>query len=205
MNRVLDGGRIGVLGGTFDPIHHGHLILASELRAELSLDSVVLVPNARSPFKPGDTISSARHRRAMLELVVNDTPWLGLSTVELDRGGISYTVDTLRALRLAHATASIVFLMGADSLIDLHRWREPAEIVRLAEIGVAARPGTTVNIDAIIDRFPEARGRVTVVPTPLIAISSTDIRFRVRMGRPIAFHVPPAVERYICEHRLYLD
>jgi nicotinate-nucleotide adenylyltransferase len=197
--------RIGVLGGTFDPIHHGHLILASELRAELSLDSVVLVPNARSPFKPGESISSGAHRAAMLELVARETPWLGLSTIELDRGGVSYTVDTLRDLRVAFAPATLVFLMGADSLIDLHRWREPAEIVRLAEIGVAARPGVSIDIDAVAEQLQDAHGRVTIVPTPLIAISGTDIRFRVRTGRPIAFHVPPQVERYIREQRLYLD
>jgi nicotinate-nucleotide adenylyltransferase len=202
---VETGRRIGVLGGTFDPIHHGHLILASELRAELALDSVLLVPNARSPFKPGESISPGAHRAAMLKLVTAETPWLELSTIELDRGGVSYTVDTLRALNVAHAPATLVFLMGADSLLDLHRWREPDAIVRLAEIGVAARPGVTVDIDAVADQLPGARGRVTVVPTPLIAISGTDIRFRVRTGRPIAFHVPPQVERYIREQRLYLD
>ena len=197
--------RLGILGGTFDPIHHGHLIMASELRAGLSLDRVVLVPNAQSPFKPGESISSGVHRKAMLDLVVAETSWLELSTVELHRGGVSYTVETLRALRRAHAPDTLVFLMGADSLIDLHRWREPAEIVRLAEIGVASRPGTAVDIDAVTDQLPQARGRITVVPTPLIAISATDIRYRVRTARPITFHVPPAVERYIRAHRLYLD
>ena len=197
--------RLGVLGGTFDPVHHGHLILASELRAALSLDTVLMVPNARSPFKPGELITSGDHRAAMLKLAVCDTPWLELSTIELDRGGVSYTVDTLGALSLMHPAATLVFLMGADSLIDLHRWRQPAEIVRLAEIGVASRPGTLVDVDAVVDLIPAARGRIAVVPTPLISISGTDIRNRVSTGRPIAFHVPPAVERYIREQRLYLD
>ncbi len=197
--------RIGVLGGTFDPIHHGHLILASELRAALALDSVLLVPNASSPFKPGDQRTAGDHRAAMIELVAKETTWLSLSTVELDRGGVSYTVDTLRLLRRAEPGNSHVFLMGADSLNDLHRWREPAEILRLADVGVAMRPGVIVDMDAVIERLPDARGRITVVPTPLIAISATDIRHRVRTGRPITFHVPPAVEDYIRAHRLYLD
>lgn len=197
--------RIGVLGGTFDPIHHGHLIVASELRAALGLNSVMLVPNAKSPFKPGDQMTSGAHRAAMLEMVVMETPWLNLSTIELDRGGVSYTVDTLRQLHQAEPRDRHVFLMGADSLIDLHRWREPVEILRLAEIGVASRPGIAVDIDAVIERLPDALGRITVVPTPLIAISATDIRYRVRTGRPIAFHVPRAVEEYIRAHRLYLD
>ncbi len=197
--------RLGVLGGTFDPIHHGHLILASELRAALALDSVLLVPNARSPFKPGDSISTGAHRAAMIEIVVSQTSWLELSTIELARGGVSYTADTLRELSSARPSDEIVFMMGADALIDLHRWREPAEILRFAEVGVASRPGTVVDVDAVIDRLPEAYGRITVVPIPLIAISGTDIRYRVRTGRPIAFHVPPEVERYIRAHRLYLD
>jgi nicotinate-nucleotide adenylyltransferase len=95
--------------------------------------------------------------------------------------------------------------MGADALLDLHRWREPAEILRLAEVGVALRPGVTVDIDAVVEQLPEARNRITLVPTPLISISATDIRLRVRTGRPISFHVPPAVEDYIRAHRLYLD
>jgi nicotinate-nucleotide adenylyltransferase len=197
--------RIGVLGGTFDPIHHGHLILASELRDALTLDSVLLVPNAQSPFKPGDTISSGVHRAAMLEMVAAETSWLELSTIELTRGGVSYTIDTLRSLHVSYPAGTLVFLMGADSLIDLPRWREPVEILRLADIGVASRPGIAVDIDAVVDRLPAARGRVTIVPTPLISISGTDIRYRVRAGRPIAFHVPPIVEDYIRARRLYLD
>jgi nicotinate-nucleotide adenylyltransferase len=197
--------RLGILGGTFDPVHHGHLIMASELRAALSLDSVLLVPNARSPFKPDDSVTSGAHRAAMLKLVVNDTPWLELSTIELDRGDVSYTVDTLSALSLNRASETLVFLVGADSLIDLHRWREPAEILRLAEIGVASRPGTLVDTESVVEQLPAAAGRITVVTTPLIAISATDIRHRVRTGLPIAFQVPPAVEHYIRDHRLYLD
>ena len=197
--------RLGVLGGTFDPVHHGHLILASELRAALSLEKVLLVPNARSPFKPGELVTSGDHRAAMLQLAVGGISWLELSTIELERSGVSYTVDTLRSLNSMFPSESLIFLMGADSLIDLHRWREPAEIVRLAEIGAASRPGTLVDIDAVMDQIPAARGRITIVPTPLISISGTDIRYRVSTARPISFHVQPAVERYIREQRLYLD
>lgn len=197
--------RLGVLGGTFDPIHLGHLILASELRAALSLDRVLLIPNARSPFKNGEIVSPAVHRLAMLRLAVSDSPWLDVSTVELDRGGISYTVDTLAALHAEHPIADLVFLMGADSLADLPRWRDPIGIFALAEIGVASRPGSPVDVEPVIEEHPSAHGRISVVPTPHIAISATDIRDRVRTGRPITFLVPPTVERYILANRLYRD
>ena len=116
--------RLGVLGGTFDPVHHGHLILASELRAALSLEKVLLVPNARSPFKPGELVTSGDHRAAMLQLAVSGIPWLELSTIELERSGVSYTVDTLRTLNSMFPSESLIFLMGADSLI------RPASLAR---------------------------------------------------------------------------
>ncbi len=193
------------MGGTFDPVHHGHLILASELRAALDLDLVLLVPNAQSPFKERSTVSQPEDRLAMLRLATAGIPWLDVSTIELDRGGVSYTVDTLVALTLQHEEASLVFLMGADSLTDLPRWRRPAEILARAEIGVASRPGVVPDLAGLFAALPSAVGRVRVITTPLIAISATDIRGRVRAGRPIAFHVPPLVERYIRTNRLYTD
>jgi len=193
------------MGGTFDPIHLGHLIVASELRAALDLDRIILVPNARSPFKSGDEVSHASERLAMLGLAVSGIPWLDVSMIEVERGGVSYTVETLDTLYSEDAGAKLVFLMGADSLVDLPRWREPTKILALAEIGVASRPGAKVDIAGVVAALPTAAGRVTVVSTPHIAISATDIRARVRTGHPITFHVPGAVERYIFANRLYLD
>jgi nicotinate-nucleotide adenylyltransferase len=195
--------RIGVLGGTFDPIHHGHLIAAAELRHALRLDRVLLVPNASPPHKPGVPVSNASDRLAMLELVAAETTWLAIDTIELDRGGLSYTVDTLRALVDKLAPATLFFLMGEDSLRDLPIWWKPHEIVTLAELGVATRPGVTLELEAVYTAVPGARGRVHLVAIPDIGIAARDLRERVADGRPIAFQVPSAVERYIRERGLY--
>lgn len=197
--------RIGLLGGTFDPIHLGHLIAAVELRHALGLNRVLLIPNAAPPHKPGLPISSSADRIAMLRLAIADIPWLAIDTIELDRGGLSYTVDTLASLKIRLAPAALVFLMGEDSLLDLPTWRNPEEIVALAEIGVATRPGVVVDLDAVYRAVPRAHGRLHVVEIPEIGIASRDIRQRVVDGRPIAFQVPEAVERYIRDHRLYLS
>lgn len=199
------GSRLGIMGGTFDPIHLGHLIVASELRASLQLDRILLMPNARSPFKIVSAISSANDRLSMLRLAVSGIDWLEVSTAEIDREGVSYTVETLALLAAHNPMSTLMFLMGADSLHDLPRWKRPNEILALAEIGVASRPGIEIDIAGIILALPAAAGRVTIVSTPAIEISATDIRYRVRAGRPITFHVPAAVERYILTHRLYLD
>ena len=197
--------RLGVLGGTFDPIHHGHLIAAAELHHALALDRVLLVPNADPPHKPGVPVSSTEDRLAMIRLAIAGVPWLRIDTIELDRGGRSFTVDTLRALAARDTDVQLVFLMGEDSLRDLPTWRQPEKIVALAELGVATRPGVAVDLDAILSRLPAAEGRVHVVETPEIGIASRDIRLRVAGGRPIAFQVPPAVEAYIEQRRLYRD
>lgn len=195
--------RLGVFGGTFDPVHLGHLIVASELQHALRLDRVLFVPAARPPHKTDRDIVDDRHRLAMLRLALADDPTFDLSTVELDRSGLSYTVDTLAELAVGHAPATLVFLMGADSLRDLPTWYRPERIAALAELGVAARPGVDVDLDAVVRAVPEVRGRVTVVPIPLIGIASSDIRRRIAFGEPIRYHVPTAVEDYILSHRLY--
>jgi len=193
------------MGGTFDPIHLGHLIVASELRASLNLDRILLIPNARSPLKNVSAISSTNDRLSMLHLAVSGIDWLEVSTAEIDRGGVSYTVETLALLAAHNPLSTLVFLMGADSLYDLPRWRRPNEILALAEIGVASRPGIGFDIAGIIAALPAAAGRVTTISTPSIEISATDIRHRVRAGRPITFQVPAEVERYILTNRLYFD
>jgi nicotinate-nucleotide adenylyltransferase len=195
--------RLGILGGTFDPIHHGHLIAAAELRHALRLDRVLLVPNAHPPHKPGVPLSAAEDRVAKLELAIEGVPWLAVDRMELERGGRSYTVETLAALAERLPEATLVFLMGEDSLRDLPTWREPERIVELAELGVASRPRVTVDQTGLYAAIPNARGRVSIVEIPEMAIASRDLRQRVAEGRPISFQVPGAVERYIVEHGLY--
>jgi len=201
---VTMGSRIGIFGGTFDPVHVGHLIVAAQLRFALHLDSVLIVPAGKPPHKSGQEIADNEHRLAMLRLAIDDDPLLAISTLDFDRGGPSYTADTLALLHAAASpAATLVFLMGQDSFRDFPSWDRPNAIARLAEIGVALRPGTEANVPAILAAVPAARGRVRIVPVPLIDVSSRDIRRRIARGEPISYQVPPAVERYISAHGLY--
>ena len=195
--------RIGIFGGTFDPIHLGHLIAATEMRHALRLDRVLFVPAARPPHKSTRHVSDDTHRLAMLRLVLTDNPAFGISTIELDRPGPSYTSDTLAALSTMLAPASLVFLMGEDSLRDLPTWHQPDRIVSLAVLGVATRPGVVADLDAVFQAVPPARDRIRLVQIPLIGIEATDIRRRVAAGEPIRYQVPPPVEDYIRRHNLY--
>ena len=195
--------RIGIFGGTFDPVHIGHLVIVSELKHALALDRVLVVPAGDPPHKPDQPLTPAFHRIRMLELALDGRTGFGIDRIDLDRTGPSYTVDTLRALGSRIPTSKMVFLMGEDSLRDLHTWREPEEILALAEIGVGCRPGVSVDLDAVYERLPTARGRVALVDVPQIEVSSRDLRRRVAAGEPIAFQVLPAVETYIHEHGLY--
>lgn len=197
--------RIGVLGGTFDPVHLGHLILADEAREALGLDRLLLMPAAQPWRKAEREVTAADHRLAMLRLAVADNPAFDVSTLEIDRGGPTFTVETLAALRAELVTpADLVFLLGEDALLDMPHWRDPAGILRLARLGVAARPGSApIDFDALERAMPGVTGRVEVVPMPLVAISSTDIRRRVREGRSVRYLLPQPVQAYIVEHRLY--
>lgn len=195
--------RIGVLGGTFDPVHNGHLHIAKELREALGLDGIIWVPAGRPPHKSGQIVSSDRDRLAMLELALTDPPSDEISTIDLDRGGPSYTADMLELLRDQVAPASLVFLMGEDSLRDFPTWRDPDRILRAAELAVAGRPGIDTDLEVVVATIPEVRGRVHIVPTVEVPFSSSDVRERIQEGASISGLVPPAVERYIHEHGLY--
>jgi nicotinate-nucleotide adenylyltransferase len=197
--------RLGMLGGTFDPPHLGHLILAEEARCALGLDQVLLVPAAQPWRKSDRAVTPAAQRLAMLRLAVADDPYFDVSTLEIDRGGPTYTVETLAALRAELAPADeLYFILGEDALLDLPYWHDPGRILRLAWLGVAARGGAlSADLDALERRLPGIRERARVVPMPQIGISSTDIRRRVAEGRSIRFLVPPAVAAYIAEHGLY--
>lgn len=195
--------RIGVFGGTFDPVHIGHLIIASELRHALDLDRLLFVPTGQPPHKADQAISADADRLAMLELAIGDDPAFEISTVDLERAGPSYTADLLTLLSGQLPGAQLLFLMGEDSLRDLPTWHQPETILALAELGIAARPDIDLDLAALYDRLPDARGRIHVVPTTLIGVSSSGLRRRVREGRPIRYLVPRSVETYIMSNSLY--
>lgn len=194
----------GIFGGTFDPPHIGHLILAEMARSALRLSEVVFIPAAQPPHKLEEEITDPKHRLAMTELAVATNDRFSLSTVDLDREGPSYTVDTLRLLRREWGqTVDIYFIIGADMLVDFPTWYEPAQILKLCRLAVVRRPGVEVDLEALEREVPGLRDRVYLVPAPLIGISSTEIRRRVRAGRTIKYLVLPEVEAYVAEQELY--
>jgi nicotinate-nucleotide adenylyltransferase len=195
--------RVGVFGGTFDPVHNGHLHIANVLRDALQIDRVVWVPAGRPPHKRGQIVSADFDRVAMLELAISDAPFDTISTVELDRPGPSYTADTLTAMANELPPASLYFLMGEDSLRDLPNWREPERILAAAELAVVGRPGVDVDLKALYLALPASKDRVHLVPTRELAISSSDIRRRVAAGDSITDLVPPSVAAYIADRELY--
>lgn len=197
--------RLGVFGGTFDPVHYGHLVAAEEVRYRLRLDKVLFVPAGMPPHKLDHDITPTRHRLAMLELAIASNPGFALSRVDIDRHGPCYTVDTLALLHEEYGPGTeLFFLMGMDSLADLLTWKEPERLIRLAWIVVVGRPGFQADVDELDKVLPGAAERICIVDTPLMEVSSSDIRQRVREGAPIRYQVPEAVEAYIRAHRLYM-
>lgn len=200
----MTGERLGVFGGTFDPVHIGHLIVAEILRSELQLHTVIFLPAGRPPHKPEQELAADQHRFAMLRLAIRDAPGFTISTIDLDRPGNSYTATSLELLckELPRET-ELFFLMGQDSLRDFPRWRAPDRIARLARLGVALRPGVDVHVDDIVHAVPETRDRIHLISVPLIGISSRDLRVRIRDGQAYRFQVPAGVSGYIENHGLY--
>jgi nicotinate-nucleotide adenylyltransferase len=199
------GERLGIFGGTFDPVHLGHLIVATEIRHALALDRVLFLPAGEPPHKQGWTVSPAAHRVAMLRLALADDPGFGLCLHDVERPGLSYTADTLADLAARWPAAELFFLMGEDSLRDLPTWREPARIIAAARLAVVARPGIDTDLADLEPVLPGISQRVELTPAPEIGIAARDLRARVAAGRPIRYQVPAAVERYIREHGLYRD
>ena len=190
--------RRGILGGTFNPPHIAHLIVAQEVQEAMDLDEVVLIPTSLHAFK-GEAIATPRHRAAMTELAVAGDPRLAVNRIEIERGGVSYTVDTLRALRERQPETDWTLILGRDNLEELAQWREADALPDLASVVVTTRAGL-----AAPGRLPFG-GRCTLVDVPSLEVSSTAIRERVARGRSIRYWVPPAVEAYIREHDLYRE
>lgn len=196
--------RVGVLGGTFDPIHYGHLVIAQEALATLAICKVIFVPAKNPPHKLQQPYSADAHRLRMVQLAVASNPRFELSEIDLVRPGPSYTVDTLGLLQeQLGPQAKLYFLMGMDSLAAILTWRRPSLLLARARLAVAARPGYHVDLEALERDLPGVSGRTDLLHTPELGISSQDLRRRVREGLPIKYQLPDSVEAYIHEHGLY--
>ena len=199
--------RLGLFGGSFDPVHYGHLVLAEQCREQCRLDEVWFVPTRNPPHKRDRLLTPAEERVEMLELAVAGYPVFQVSRIELDREGLTYTVDTLQQLHNDASERELFFLIGADSLMDLPHWRQPQRIGQLATIVAVNRGDRPLPSPADLQHTlgPNLAARVQLVTMPGIDLSSTDIRRRVREGRSIRFLVPRAVEVYIAEKGLYRE
>ena len=191
--------RIGVMGGTFDPIHHGHLVAASEVVSLFHLDEVVFVPTGTPWQKEDRKVSAAEDRYLMTVIATASNPQFSVSRSDIDRAGRTYTIDTLRDLRAQHPAAELFFITGADALAQIFSWRDAGELFSLAHFIGVTRPGHTLSDPG----FPE--GGVSLVEVPALAISSTDCRQRVAKGDPVWYLVPDGVVRYIDKRALYRD
>ncbi len=197
---------IGVLGGTFDPIHNGHMAVAEATRAELNLAEVLFVPAGQPWLKGKKPILSAEHRVQMTRLAIAGTPYFKLSTVEVDRDGPSYTVDTMAELQTRFgAEDELFFIIGSDSVSQLPHWRDPERLIQLCRLVAVPRPGYVLPaLDSLDKIFPGLSGRMIVLDRPEVDISATEVRRRVARGLPIDGLVPEPVARYIRQHKLYL-
>ena len=197
--------KVGVFGGTFDPIHIGHLILAEEARTLLNLDQVLFIPTGRPWLKAGQQISEAHHRVAMVREATKTNPDFRMSEIEVCRPGPTYTVDTVEELRRQlGSTAAIYLLLGIDSLNDLNRWHRPERLLELVVLVGMERPGFQDLDTTVIDNIARgASSEVLSLKGPLISVSGTEIRQRVSKGLSITYMVPEVVERYIHQQGLY--
>lgn len=196
--------RLGILGGTFDPIHHGHLVAAEEAHHQLGLDQVLFVPAGSPHHKPGRPISAAHHRLRMIEMAIAGKPRFSTSRVDLDRPGPCYTLDTLRLLRAKWGPEpTFYFIEGADSLADILTWHEPERIIEMCELAVVRRPGVKIDLPRLEQHLPGLTDRIHWVMMPWLEISSSDLRLRVQEGRSISYLLPAGVEDYVREQGLY--
>lgn len=195
---------LGIFGGTFDPPHLGHLILAAEARQQLSLTSLLWVLTPDPPHKQAAPIIPLAHRLAMLQLAISGDADFELSRVEMDRPGPHYALDTLNLLAEQNPGAEMVYLMGGDSLRDLPTWHRPADLLSACRyLGVMRRPGDSIDLPALEAILPGITSKVRFVEAPLLEIASHEIRQRVAEGRPFRYYLLPSVYEYILEHNLY--
>lgn len=207
MEDLAANNRIGILGGTFNPVHMGHLILAQDAMEHFELGRVLFIPCARPPHKSERDLLPAEHRIAMLEAAIEGDLRFHVSRLETERGGVSYSIDTARELHSLYPGAEIHFILGSDSLLELHLWKNAGELLELCRFVTLTRPGAEYDMLKTADLqlpapWPE-RLKACIRVGHTVDISSTDIRYRVAEGLAIRYLVHPAVEMYIAEHSLY--
>jgi nicotinate-nucleotide adenylyltransferase len=199
--------RLGILGGSFDPIHYGHLLCAEVCLEQLPLDAVWFVPAATAPHKNDLVQARPQQRSEMVDLAIAGHPALTNCSLEIDRGGLSYTVDTLATIASQHPEATLFLLMGADSLVDFPNWRQPARICELAIPVVAARPGQPPvdfqSLEQFADKERIQQARQLAITMPQLDLSSSDLRQRAAANLSLRYRTPPAVEQYIAANGLY--
>ena len=189
--------RLGVMGGTFDPIHHGHLVAASEAAARFELDEVIFVPTGKPSFKQHQKVTAPEHRYLMTVIATASNPRFTVSRVDVDRPGLTYTVDTLRDLREQRPEADLYFISGADAIEQMLTWKDADDLWKMAHFVAVSRPGHRLSVDSL------PPGVVSTLEIPALAISSTDCRQRAEAGQPVWYLVPDGVVQYIAKHGLY--
>ncbi|ADI02439.1 nicotinate-nucleotide adenylyltransferase [Syntrophothermus lipocalidus] len=199
--------RIGLFGGTFDPVHYGHLVLAECARYECELDRVIFIPSARPPHKHRETVLGENYRYEMVRLAIKDNPFFEVSKAEIDRPGYSYAIDTVRYFRFEYPEAEIYFITGLDALLDLKSWKDVGELIKLCRFITAVRPGFELKEDdERLKGLPAEFWRnLRVIEVPGLHISSTDLRYRIATGKPVRYLLPRPVEDYIREHGFYRE
>lgn len=197
--------KIGIMGGTFDPIHIGHLLIAEYARISFKLDKILFIPTGNPPHKKKKHITSDMHRYNMVLLATNSNENFLLSTIEMDREGVTYTIDTINALKSIYDNTDFYFIMGADSLLQIYSWKDYEKLLNMCKFIVAKRPGYKDNkLDEVkSDLNLKYNSQIFIMEGPLLDISSSQIRERVKKGISITYLVPRAVEIYIYKHKLY--
>lgn len=197
--------KLGIIGGTFDPIHNGHLILAEHARVEFSLDDILFIPTGNPPHKDKEKISFTNHRYEMVSLAINSNPWFHISSIEMEKEDTTYTVDTIESIKNLYKDREIYFILGADSFCNIHLWKSYKRLLELCNIIIAKRLDTDnelldEKLSSLTKIYKES---IYILESPLIEISSTNIRNRVKKGLSIRYLMPESVEFYIEKNKLY--
>ena len=201
--------KIGIMGGTFNPVHHGHLVTAQEALDQFDLDEVIFIPTGDPPHKIDDLLAHAEDRYLMTVIATSSNSSFFVYRIEIDRKGKSYTIDTVKELRkLFGSDSELYFITGADAILEILTWKNTREIVTLAKFIAATRPGYDLSKikeleTTLFDDEDEEDQRIFIMEIPALAISSTDIRQRIKIGRPVNYLVPEGVNNYILKHGLY--